>query len=240
MKTIAIAGAGDLAKFVVEALEEAGAYTCKIVVISRARREWFATRKSIEIRITDYTLKSLKPLLVDVDVLFSCLHDNTSFYVQGHNALLQACISSPRCKRFVPSEYGGDIDKFPCIPRFYKDTHCAFREILRSKDHGVEWTLVNAGYFMDYFLPPEKTHMKPLPTVWPIGDKKATIPGFGNEPIGFTLARDVARGLIKLIEAPKWDEHIYMCAEITTWNDILDRMRSLGIKSKQSASFFIS
>lgn len=46
--------------------------------------------------------------------------------------------------------------------------------------------------------------MKPLPTVWPIGEKKATIPGFGNEPIGFTMARDVARGLIKFIEAPKW------------------------------------
>ncbi|KZT38901.1 NAD(P)-binding protein [Sistotremastrum suecicum HHB10207 ss-3] len=221
--TVGIAGAGDVAKFFVEELEKDERF--KIVVLSRAPREWFASRSTVQMKITDYTFDSLRPIVEDLDILFSFLHDNSSFYVNAHKAMLDACSASPRCKRFVPSEYGGDIDKYPDLPRFYKPTHGAFRVILNSDSHGVEWTLVNIGYFMDYFLPPAKTYMKPLTGIWPITGDDVIIPGTGDEPVGFTSARDVAKGLVKLVDAPSWDKHIYMCGERTTFNRAVEYLQ---------------
>ena len=70
----------------------------------------------------------------------------------------------------------------------------------------VQWTLVNGGWFMDYFVTPEKTFMKPLPGVWPIDlhKRKAVMLGTGDEEIGWTAARDVAKALVRLAGMPDW------------------------------------
>lgn len=56
---------------------------------------------------------------------------------------------------------------------------------------------------MDYFLPAGKSYMKPLPGVWPIDleRSKALVLGTGEEKIGWTAARDVAKALVRLVEA---------------------------------------
>jgi hypothetical protein len=64
-------------------------------------------KNNVDIRITDYTVPSLLNALQDVDILISLLHDNGPFYVNAHKAMLEACTKS---KRFIPSEWGGDID----------------------------------------------------------------------------------------------------------------------------------
>ena len=128
--------------------------------------------------------------------------------------MLAACQQSQTCKRFVPSEYGGDIDKFPHLPRFYDTTNVEFRKVLAAQDE-VEWTLVNIGWFMDYFVSPEKSYLKPLPGVWPIDlDKwEAVVPGSGDYNVGWTSGRDVANALVRLVDLPKWASFILMtCA----------------------------
>lgn len=126
--------------------------------------------------------------------------------------MLEACTLSKTCKRFVPSECGGDIDKHPDKPRFYIPTHGAIRQSLKSQNI-VEWTLVNNGWFMDYFVPSNKTYMKSLGNVWPLNMEtwEAMIPGTGDEPIGFTAARDVAKACVKLITTDKWVCFTYCC-----------------------------
>jgi glutamate dehydrogenase/leucine dehydrogenase len=54
VKTVAISGAGDVAKYVVEELGQKGH---KVAVLSRAKRDWFVDRQ-VEIRVTDYTIDS--------------------------------------------------------------------------------------------------------------------------------------------------------------------------------------
>eukprot|EP01112_Ceratiomyxa_fruticulosa_P020621 TRINITY_DN7080_c1_g1_i1.p1 TRINITY_DN7080_c1_g1~~TRINITY_DN7080_c1_g1_i1.p1 ORF type:complete len:314 (-),score=61.38 TRINITY_DN7080_c1_g1_i1:26-967(-) len=226
--TIAIAGAGDVAKYVVEEIEATNKH--KIVLLSRAERPWFSTRALVELRKTDYTLESLVPLLQDVDVLFSFIHDNTQFFVDVHVALLEACKQSPRCKRFIPSDYTGDIELHPDKPRFQLDTHIPLRKILEAQSE-IEFTFVNNGWFADYWVVEEdKRYMKTLIPVWPVDVKKgvAIIPGTGSELITWTSARDVAKALLKLAESPeKWEPHTYLSGETSTWNKALEKYQAL-------------
>lgn len=220
VKTVAIAGAGDVAKYVVEELTRKGH---KVVILSRAYRDWFVER-NIEIRVTDYSAQSLTPLLKDVDVLISLLHDNGPFYNDAHLAMIAACNASDRCKRFIPSECGGNIEDFREHPLFYVPTHGAIREVLAAQTT-LEYTLFNIGWFMDYFIP-GKTYMKPLPGVWPLDIENRTLRllGSGNEPVTFTAARDAGRALAHLVDVPKWELYTNIAGETTTWNKILHKM----------------
>lgn len=74
----------------------------------------------------------------------------------------------------------------------------------------VEWTVVNHGWFMDYFVVnKERTHFKvdAVKGSWPLsmwdGDWTALIPGAGNETISWTSGRDVGRALVRLIQTDK-------------------------------------
>ena len=222
--TVALAGAGDLAKYLVEELISSGKYN--IIVLSRAERPWFM-RPEVSLHVTDYSRESMLSILDDTSaiVLFSFLHSNDpAHYNVYHENMLSACTASKSCKRFVPSEYGGDIDHFPNLPRFYEPTHAAFREVLKQQSE-VEWTLVNQGWFMDYFVPDEKTYMKNLYPIWPLnvsdGGWKATVLGSGDEKVAWTCARDVGKALVRLIETKEWDRHIYLAGEISTWKEAI-------------------
>ncbi|OJJ35836.1 hypothetical protein ASPWEDRAFT_41077 [Aspergillus wentii DTO 134E9] len=165
--------------------------------------------------------------------------------------MLTACQMSEHCKRFIPSDYGGDIDRFPYLPRFYDSTHRVFRDTLANVED-VEWTVVKGGWFMDYFVQGSKvdptiipyggsshgnqpdnifdttkarSYMKPLPGILPLDldTLTATVPGTGDEPVGWTSARDVARALVKLLDAPfgTWERHTYVVGDIQTWNEAI-------------------
>lgn len=51
------------------------------------------------------------------------------------------------------------------MPGYYATTRAPFREMLRNPAYskGVDWTLFNGGWFMDYLLPPEKTYLSVHP-----------------------------------------------------------------------------
>ncbi len=99
-------------------------------------RDWL-NGKNLEFRVCDYSLDSLTASLADVDILYSLMHDNSEFFKLAHFNMLEACKRSPKCKRFVPSECGGDIEEFPQHPEFYVPTHVPVREALQAQ-HGVD------------------------------------------------------------------------------------------------------
>ncbi|KAA1473987.1 NAD-P-binding protein [Dentipellis sp. KUC8613] len=226
-QVVAIAGAGDTAKYLVEELEKDGSYD--IHLISRAERQWF-NRPSISLHLTDYSESSLLSILntTGATILFSFIHSNDHFYNDTHLAMLAACAKSTACKRFVPSEYGGDLVNHADKPRMYIPTHGKVRRALRehkAKGGPVEWTLVNQGWFMDYFVPLEKRYFKSLGPVWPLDTDtwEALIPGTGEEQIGWTAGRDVARALLRLIQVPsgEWPEEVYLQGDVGTWHQAL-------------------
>ncbi|KAJ6001076.1 hypothetical protein N7481_001485 [Penicillium waksmanii] len=222
---IAIAGAGDLAKYLVEELLAA---SHEVVVLSRSLKPWFE-RPDISFRPTDYSVPSLAAALEDCDGLVSALLDYTLGSVTSHLALLEACQKSPKCKRFMPSEYGGNVDLYPESPEFYYANHEPVREALRAQKD-VMWTLFNMGWLADYFVSPGSRYIKDIGDFHPVDFEAGviTIPGTGEELISFTAARDTAAAIARLIDQDDWEATTFVCGETTTWNRVAKLLADHG------------
>ncbi|KAH8158130.1 hypothetical protein CIB48_g10120 [Xylaria polymorpha] len=215
---VAIAGYGDLTHYICEEFVKAGHV---LVILTRNHKPQLES-KGITQAITDYTLSSLRTALVDCEVLISTISDFSSAYTDVHKTLILACHESPKCKRFIPAEFAANIETYPDEPGFYYAPHEPVREMLRSQTD-IEWTLVCIGWLADYFLPAKNRYIKDIGEFHPMNweGEKIVIPGTGNEPVGFTWARDVVRGLASLVEAPSgsWETYTFMAGEHSCWND---------------------
>ncbi|KAI0540451.1 hypothetical protein GGR58DRAFT_130296 [Xylaria digitata] len=215
---VAIAGYGDLTQYICEEFVKAGHV---LVILTRNHKPQLEDR-GITQAIIDYTLSSLRTPLSDCEVLISTISDFSSAYTDVHRTLILACQESPKCKRFIPAEFAANIEAYPDEPGFYHAPHEPVRELLRNQTD-IEWTLVCIGWLTDYFVPTKNRHIKDIGEFHPINwvDEKIVIPGTGNEPVDFTWARDVARGLASLVEAPpgSWEPYTFMSGERSCWND---------------------
>jgi nucleoside-diphosphate-sugar epimerase len=216
---VAIAGYGDLTHYICEEFVKAGH---DLIILTRNYKLQLDNQEGIAQAITNYTLPSLRAPLADCEVLISTVSDTSPAYTNIHRNLILACQESPNCKRFIPAEFAGNIEAYPDQPGFYYSPHEPIREMLR-KETDVEWTLVCIGWLTDYFVPSKNRHIKDIGECHPINwaDNKIVIPGTGNEPVDFTWARDVARGLASLIKAPpgSWEPYTFMSGERSCWND---------------------
>lgn len=228
---IAIAGAGDVAKYLVEESLLAGH---EVVVISRRKPEWF-DRSDVDFRLVDYSVPSLVQALNNCDGVVSTIMDYSMQFAVVHLALLEACRQSRTCKRFIPSEFAGNIDDFPKEPAFYFTNHEPVRKALREQTE-VSWTLFNLGWLTDYFVPVQRRYIKDIGDFHPVNwdNKTVIIPGTGDELIAFTPIQDACRALVRLFDYDKWDTTIYVCGENTTWNTVAATL------SKQSPGLKVS
>nr|AQV04222.1 SwnR [Chaetothyriaceae sp.] len=222
---VAIAGYGDLTRYICEEFTQAGH---DLVILTRNHKPQLETQ-GITQAITDYTLPSLKTPLSDCDVLISTISDYSPTYTDIHRTLIQACQQSPKCKRIIPAEFATNIETYPDQPGFYYAPHEPVRETLRNQTD-LEWTLVCIGWLADYFVPSKNRHIKDIgvfhPTNWG-GSDKIVVPGTGAEPVDFTWARDVVRGLASLVKAPRgsWEPYTFMSGERSCWNDTAELFR---------------
>ena len=216
---VAIAGYGDLTHYICEEFVKAGHV---LLILTRNHKCQLDGNQGIDQAITDYTLSSLRAPLADCEVLISTISDVSSAYTDVHSTLMLACQESPKCKRFIPAEFAGNIEAYPDQPGFYYSPHEPVREMLR-KQTDIEWTLVCIGWLTDYFVPIRNRHIKDIGDFHPINwiDTEIVIPGTGNEPVDFTWARDVVRGLASLVKAPpgSWESYTFMSGERSCWND---------------------
>ncbi|KAI4231831.1 MAG: hypothetical protein LQ349_005370, partial [Xanthoria aureola] len=227
-QTIALAAVGSMGKFVCEDLLADDRFN--VVVISRGRDEWFTSR-NVPIHVSDYSHDSVLSILNETNAttLLSFLNLNDERYITIHKAFLSACIASHSCKRLMPSEYCGNIEAHPARPRFYGTTREPFRQILKTEADGVEWTLIENGWFMDYFLPKEKSYMRPVPDEFPINldEWTARVRGTGDEPQSWTLAREVGRAIVALCaDTKRWEPVTYVCGQWGTYNEAIKTMES--------------
>ncbi|KAK2836989.1 hypothetical protein FQN49_006520 [Arthroderma sp. PD_2] len=215
---VAIAGYGDLTRYICEEFVKAG----HVLVILTRNYNTQIENQGVAQAVTDYTLPSLRIPLADCEVLISTISDISPAYTDVHSTLLLACQESPKCKRFIPAEFAANIEAYPDEPGFYYAPHEPIREMLRSQ-RDVEWSLVCIGWLTDYFVPAKNRYIKDIGKFHPInwGEDKIVIPGTGNEPVDFTWARDVARGLALLVKAPpgSWEPYTFMSGERSCWND---------------------
>jgi hypothetical protein len=170
------------------------------------KQKWFEDRK-VDIYVSDYSEDSVLSILnsSNATALISFINCPNNRYIDIHCAFLNACIKSKECKRFIPSEWVGNVEDYPLLPSFYGTSREPFRKILRESS-GIEWTLFNGGWLMDYFLPKEKTYMPPIPDEFPVDPNnwRACIRGTGNETQAWTCAREIGKAVVELLAAPQW------------------------------------
>ncbi|UNI18431.1 hypothetical protein JDV02_004700 [Purpureocillium takamizusanense] len=214
---VIIAGSGDLARYICEEFTIAG-HT--LVILTRQYKPHFE-RLGVTQFITDYTLTSLSTALSSGEVLISTISDFTPTFIDVHRTLIQACQQSPKCKRFIPSEFAGDVETYPDQPGFYYRTREPIRAILREQTD-LEWTLVSNGWLADYLVPAKNRFLKDIDDACPVNltGGSIVIPGTGTEPVDFTWARDVAKALAQLVVAPAWEPYTYISGERSCWNDV--------------------
>ncbi|KAH7139887.1 hypothetical protein B0J13DRAFT_609063 [Dactylonectria estremocensis] len=219
---VAIAGSGALARYLCEELTRGGH---ELVVLTRSYKPQLEHPMVTQF-ITDYTLQSLSTPLANCQVLISTILDYSSVYVDIHRTLIEACQQSPQCKRFIPSEFGGNLEDYPDQPGFYFRTRDPIRQILREQQD-LEWTLVSVGWLIDYVIPAKNRYLYDIGEAFPINlaENKILIPGSGKEAVNITWARDVAKALSALVSAPTWEPYTYITGEQTCWNDVANIIR---------------
>ncbi|RAL15796.1 MFS general substrate transporter, partial [Aspergillus homomorphus CBS 101889] len=205
-QVIALAGGtGDLGHYLQEELGNNPRYS--VVILTRQSNPPTPQTANTTIHSTDYSLPSLLSILTSTNstTLISLLRCPDPDYVPLHTTLLAACRLSPACKRFIPSEWAGDIEAYPDLPRAYRRTRAPFRALL-AQTQGVEWTLFNHGWCMEYFLPETRSFRRCMPGEFPIdlGAWRYTVRGTGEEMQSWTCARDIARAVVRLLGVKAW------------------------------------
>ncbi|PFH63358.1 hypothetical protein XA68_12322 [Ophiocordyceps unilateralis] len=219
---VAIAGPGDFARYLCEEFIKRGH---ELVILSRSHKPHLENLAVTQI-ITDYTVESLSGPLADCEVLISTIADMASTNISVHRNLIHACQQSPKCKRFIPSEFGGDIESYPDQPGFLYLAREAIREDLRQQTD-LEWTLVSIGWLADYAVPRQNRYIKDYGELCPIdlASGKIVIPGSGNEAVDLTWARDAAKALAELVSAPTWEPYTFISGEHTCWNNVANLVK---------------
>jgi hypothetical protein len=173
---VVIAGAGDLARYVCEEFTRTGHHLPILTRSYKPHLEHLGIRQFI----TNYTLESLATPLAEAEVLISTISDISPSYITVHLTLIRACQQSPKCKRFIPSEFAGDVQAYPDQPGFYYCTREPIRKVLREQTD-LEWTLVSIGWLADYVVPAKNRYIKDIGKACPINlaDGSIVIPGSG-------------------------------------------------------------
>ncbi|KAK1940675.1 Oxidoreductase swnR [Phytophthora citrophthora] len=149
---VAVAGTGAFAKYFIDEFPAAGH---EVVVLTRSHKDFLDGKKGVvEQRITDYSnVSELAEALKDCDALVSTIFDEKSPSAETHLNLLEACIQSPKCKRFIPSEYGGNEEDFSPeeVSVIYGHNEPLKKALKEQND--VEYTFVSLGWVADYIVP---------------------------------------------------------------------------------------
>ncbi|KAJ8103437.1 hypothetical protein POJ06DRAFT_279230 [Lipomyces tetrasporus] len=142
----------------------------------------------------------LKRKLDDCDAVVSTLSGPDEFYISAHSNILEACSQSRRCKHFIPSEWNINLDDFPDQPMFSAATHEVVRNKLRSQ-HGVKWTMICHGWFMEYILPEEKNPLREIGLAWAMNHSTKVFDMYadGLQKVTLTSTADTARAVLAVL-----------------------------------------
>ncbi|KAI1037585.1 hypothetical protein LB503_009481 [Fusarium chuoi] len=154
----------------------------------------------------------------DVDAMAKALDDNHVHTVisaprvfdpassEAESNLVKATAKAKIPKRFIASAWGIQYaDETPV-------GQARGRTFTELRTTNLEWTRFDNGFFLDCYGPPKfKSYMQRVAWAIGIANKKAGIPGTGNEPMAFTF-------VVAALDLPKLEQLMYCYGEKTTWN----------------------
>ncbi|KAL5531647.1 hypothetical protein ACEPAG_4524 [Sanghuangporus baumii] len=195
-KTFAVAGAGGLGKFVVEALlaKKNEGVISSVAILSRSSSGHDdLIAKGAKFILVDYSApSSIKSAVAGVDVVVSTL----SGPPLGSQLQLATGAKAAGAKLFVPSEFGNDTDG--ATEGFWGEKE-TFKKKLKN-ELNLPYAAFYTGGFTDFLF--QKGFEQA--TGFDFINGKITVPGEGTSPISWTTRDDIGRFVAHVLtELPK-------------------------------------
>ncbi|CAG7562570.1 unnamed protein product, partial [Fusarium equiseti] len=220
MVTVAVAGGtGGIGSTIVDTLRQNPHH--KMVILTRKMPD--LPQLSNAFVCVDYSdIDSVAKVLDEnkVHTVISALRVFDSATSLAESNIVKAAAKAESTKRFVASAWG--IHNAETLART-PIGQARGRTLAELRMTNLEWTRFDNSYFLDYYAPPSqlKSHMNRVAWAIDMENKKAGIPGTGNDPMTFTYTFDVARFAVAALDLPKWDELMYCYGDKTTWKEFL-------------------
>ncbi|KAL5603571.1 hypothetical protein FOVSG1_006321 [Fusarium oxysporum f. sp. vasinfectum] len=224
MHTVAVAGGtGHLGRTLIEAIRATGQH--KVLAFSRKANAKLEAEMGVPFIAVDYAnVEALTNILEEhgVHTVVSALTMMPTGDSQelSEIPLIRAANASQVTKRIISSDWG-----FPHVQEHVSRLSSVGPKLEAQavlKTTNLETTVVQNGYFMDYWgMPGVKSYMQPSTLILDIPNAAAGIPGTGDTPVIFTHTTDVARFVAALLNSDNWDPVSYVVGDKVTWNEFL-------------------
>ncbi|KAK1489501.1 hypothetical protein CABS01_12652 [Colletotrichum abscissum] len=227
MVVVAVAGGtGGVGKTIVEQLQLSKKH--EVILLSRKAPTTLASGGA-KIVLADYgNIEALSLLLErhNVETVISTIGFVGPEAAQSQLNLIAAADKAKPTLRFLPSEFG--------VWRHERGgVRCLAGRNRRLKKTGFMYTRVINGWFMDYFgMPHTPSNLTPHTWAVDIANRRAAIPGTGNELMTLTYSVDVARFVVRMLDDIDWPKISIISGSDTTFNEIL------GIAEKLTGAKF--
>lgn len=191
IKNVALAGAsGSLGSVVLKHLQASGDFNITILRRHGSQSTFAPSLKTIDV---DYnSIEELTAALQGQDAVVATL---TTMQVAGQRPLIEASVAAG-VKRFIPSDFGSDLDNptMRALP-VYADK-VAIQELLKqkAKAHELSYTLVYNSAFLDWGLQQD--------FLLKISDYKPVIYDGGDITISTTTVASVADAVVGILHHP--------------------------------------
>ncbi|XP_074275411.1 phenylcoumaran benzylic ether reductase POP1-like [Silene latifolia] len=200
-KILIIGGTGYIGKFIVEASAKAGHPTFALLRESTlaSKADLVEKFKNLGVNIINGDLndhEGLVKAIKQVDVVISTVG---SALVGDQLRIIDAIKEAGNVKRFLPSEFGNDVDHTIHAVEPAKTAWATKAEIRRTVEaQGIPFTYVASNFFAGYFLPGLS---QPGATSPP--RDKVIILGDGNPKAVFTEEGDIGTYTIRAVDDPR-------------------------------------
>ncbi|KAJ1415336.1 NmrA-like domain [Sesbania bispinosa] len=222
-KILVLGGTGYIGKFIVEASAKAGHPTFALVRESTAsnpeKSKLLESFKSSGVTLLYGDLsdhESLVKAVKQVDVVISTLGGQQ---IDDQVKLIAAIKEAGNIKRFLPSEFGLDVDRHHAVEpvaSFYEQKVKIRRAIEAA---GIPYTYINSNAFAGYFIPTLGQQNVTAPP-----RDKVVILGDGNVKGVYVVEGDIGTYTIKTVDDPRTlNKTLYVRppANVLTFNELV-------------------
>ncbi|KAF2492376.1 NAD(P)-binding protein [Lophium mytilinum] len=225
MVRVAIAGGtGGLGRAVVEEILA----TKKHDVFLISRTEAFKDDPNVKVLAIDYdSPEAIASVLKsnNIDTIISTLGIFQEAQQKAQLNLVEGAVQSGTVKRFAPSEFGLDYvqnkkDGVAIPSEAMRDLKTGTVDKLEASP--LTYTRFVCGFFLDYFgYPHYPTYLPYMGIILDIANGVAAIPGDGEQPVTFTLTRDVGKFVAESLSLESWEPTSYIVGDKVKLNDML-------------------
>ena len=224
MVKVAIAGGtGSLGRHLVDGI--LAVHKHELIVLSRSPNPELE-KLGVTVKVVSYDDQaSLVGALQGVHTLISTvsLADGDAL-VEVHRALLNAA-KEAAVHRFIPPEFG--VHGIPNDPIEFFRYKAQISQAV--KESGLEYTLFQNGYFMNYLAVGTKGigYFPGSRFVVDVQKGTASLPGDGTSSLVYTRVEDIAAYVAALLDLKKWPETSQVIGDRLTWHDLVALAESI-------------